>query len=641
MRKLYLFLCLLPAVPVAQVYDDFSDADLLHDPAWSGSLEHFKISYSSAVPEGQRPALQLDAPGAGISGLTTACEVAGDLQWQCWIKQSFNSSSGNFARFYLMSDSDDLSGPLNGYFIQTGGSDDSVIFCRQDSLAVSRLFAFDSLSAGNSANSFRLKIMRSPFGFWQFYADPAGGQGLKPCGEFTDTGISSGLFSGLYCQYTSSNASKFYFDDFYAGPRIVDSIPPALLSAEAISVSEIKLGFSEALDELTAINKLNYSLSPGSANPSGASLLADPSRVLLSFDPPMQEGLSYELDITSMKDLAGNESGPLSASLSYYRVKPYDIVFSEIMADPSPPFNLPEFEYLEIHNRSAFPLNIGADTAGFVFRHIVRSDDTPVDPLADTLHVIQYFGNCFAYDDGSAEAGYGLSPGGAKLAIRYKVFEADTLWGALLYFNQVVDEANIALFDLAVWRDNNGKPGELIYRRPSFKPTYSSTLNRFISYPFDSAIVVNNIFYIGWIQHADVNLNLGLDRSQDRHDQIYFNAGGEWQNSQIDGNLMIRPLMGTPENDIPMVSKEHPVQFRLFPNPHSGNELKVMIPENFPGSGNGGIIRFFNAFGQLSRELVYTGQPLSIGELPEGFYIVWYYDLESGKTASSKFIRIR
>jgi hypothetical protein len=359
MRKLYLFLCLLPAVSVAQVYDDFSDADLLHDPAWSGNLEHFKISYSSAVPEGQRPALQLDAPGAGISGLSTASELAGDLQWQCWIKLSFNSSSGNFARFYLMSDNDNLSGPLSGYFIQTGGADDSVVFCRQDSLAVSRLFALDSLFAGNSTNSFRLKILRNPLGFWQFYADPAGGQGLAPCGEFTDTGISSGSFTGLYCQYTSSNASKFYFDDIYAGPRIVDSIPPALLSAEAINEAEIRLGFSEALDEQTAINRLNYSLSPGSAHPSGAGLLTDPSHVLLSFDPPIQEGLTYTLTISSMKDLAGNESGPLSASLSYYRVKPYDIVFSEIMADPSPPFNLPEFEYLEIHNRSVFPLNIG------------------------------------------------------------------------------------------------------------------------------------------------------------------------------------------------------------------------------------------------------------------------------------------
>jgi hypothetical protein len=37
---------------------------------------------------------------------------------------------------------------------------------------------------------------------------------------------------------------------------------------------------------------------------------------------------------------------------------PYDLVFSEIMADPAPSLGLPEHEYLEIHNRSEYPLNL-------------------------------------------------------------------------------------------------------------------------------------------------------------------------------------------------------------------------------------------------------------------------------------------
>jgi len=65
MRKILLFSVIIPLSLSAQVSEDFSDGDFTQDPSWNGDLSHFKISSSSAVPQLQRPALQLDAPAAG------------------------------------------------------------------------------------------------------------------------------------------------------------------------------------------------------------------------------------------------------------------------------------------------------------------------------------------------------------------------------------------------------------------------------------------------------------------------------------------------------------------------------------------------------------------------------------------------
>lgn len=359
MRKFFLFTVMLPLCLFSQVTEDFSDGDFTQDPTWTGDMSHFKISTSTAVPADQRPALQLNAPAAGISTLAVAQQFIGDLEWQFWVKLSLNSSSGNFARVYLLSDSTDLKATHNGYFLQIGGPEDSVIFFRQDSVDVIRLLCLDSAYTGNSTNALRFKVLRSYEGNWKFYADPVGGHSIEFQGETNDLLFPGGNYFGIYCQYTSSNTTKFYFDDFYAGPLIIDSIPPALLKTDVVNPSEILLTFSEAVDPESAENPANYDVMPGMGNPYSAIRLLDAARVQLFFDQEMQNGEAYTLNISLLKDLSGNEMGLISQPVWYYRVSPYDLVFTEIMADPTPPRDLPEYEYLEIFNRSPYPLDLG------------------------------------------------------------------------------------------------------------------------------------------------------------------------------------------------------------------------------------------------------------------------------------------
>ncbi len=70
---------------------------------------------------------------------------------------------------------------------------------------------------------------------------------------------------------------------------------------------------------------------------------------------------------------------PLSATLLYYEARPHDILINEIMADPSPPVYLPEFEYLELYNRSASLISIENWTLEVGTRKYLLSGQMPPD----------------------------------------------------------------------------------------------------------------------------------------------------------------------------------------------------------------------------------------------------------------------
>ncbi len=354
MKRLFLYLVMLPIHVLSQVTDDFADGNFTANPEWSGDVNEFKITSSTAVPEAQRPALQLSAAEAGLSYLLVENFMIDATEWQCWIKLSFNSSSGNNARIYLVSDQPDLEMPLHGYYIQVGGTDDSLYFCRQDSLQEQQLFHFSSAYTGNSTNVMRLRITREGNGSWTFYQDDSGGTNFLQQGICIDSTYRQTSFFGFRCLYTASNASKFYFDDFYIGPIIYDTSPPVVNSARMINPTEIRCIFSETVDQASAENVLSYNLDRGIGNPYAAIRLLDPSQVHLFFDEEMQAETGYNLHIENISDLSENLMEPVDIPMFYNILKPYDIVISEIMADPSPSAGLPPFEYIELFNATDY-----------------------------------------------------------------------------------------------------------------------------------------------------------------------------------------------------------------------------------------------------------------------------------------------
>lgn len=161
------------------------------------------------------------------------------------------------------------------------------------------------------------------------------------------------------------------------------------------------------------------------------------------------------------------------------------------------------------------------------------------------------FANYYAYDDGSAETGYGLKRGSGKIAYRFRLNKPDSLRAISVYYFQAEDTIKRA-FNLAVWQSitPNGSQEELLYTKLVNYPTYTDSINGYHTYVLDSAIAVKGEFYIGWVQTSTFHLNVGWDRNYTSYRKaignpgLYFNTTGKWYLSEIPGTLMMRPHVG-------------------------------------------------------------------------------------------------
>ena len=79
--------------------------------------------------------------------------------------------------------------------------------------------------------------------------------------------------------------------------------------------------------------------------------------------------------------------------------------------------------------------------------------------MNDTLYHFQRFDH-YSYDDGSAEAAYGLVGSGAELAVQFSPPNGieDTIKSILIHFSPSVNDASTNPFFIQVWDDLGGNP---------------------------------------------------------------------------------------------------------------------------------------------------------------------------------------
>ncbi len=363
MKKVVLFFLFLPLYISAQIQENFGDGNFSANPAWHGDSSQFQISTYGSSAWSVAPRLQLNGTTADTSYLSTGCVMTSlnTMEWDFWVRLSLNTSKSNNCRVYLVSDQWNLEGSLNGYFVMFGddGDDqlDSVSLWRQSGETVEKIIAGHNCFTG-ATSSYRVKVERDAAGNWTLYTDGSGGTSYVLEGTGIDNTFSSSLYFGVFCKYTSSNKTNFYFDDIYAGPIIVDTIRPIVKSVIVISPTQLDITFSENVEQSSAENLLNYSIT-GIGNPVSATKDgANGSLVHLTFSTLFTNGSSYSIDIANVKDLAGNSMKNYTLPFTYYNAVAYDVVVNEIMADPDPPVGLPNYEYLELYNKSLSPINL-------------------------------------------------------------------------------------------------------------------------------------------------------------------------------------------------------------------------------------------------------------------------------------------
>lgn len=330
-----------------QVTDNFNDGDFTQNPTWIGDTSEYKVNNNLQ--------LQLDATEAGICYLTLPSEKhIGTQEWRFYIRVTLAPSDNNNARIYLTSNTLDIrSDTLTGYYLQFGEnlSNDAIELFYQDvteSHSICR--GIDGFIAASF--SLNIKVLLHEEGLWEIFIEDTetGKYTLHASGS--DNIRNENPIIGFYNKFTAGSKNKFYLDDIYHGPEIIDTTPPTLLKISGDpSGQAITLLFSEKISTESAHIYENYVIN-NILYPDSISFIEENfNNVKLHFHNPLADRTPHSIKIQHLEDLNGNCIADTTITFQCNKIRRHDLLITEIMADPSPPVELPNCEYVEIYNR--------------------------------------------------------------------------------------------------------------------------------------------------------------------------------------------------------------------------------------------------------------------------------------------------
>ncbi len=159
-------------------------------------------------------------------------------------------------------------------------------------------------------------------------------------------------YFGLKYSYTASKDRLLKFDGLrIKGSFIKDSSAPKIEKLVFVSRDEVHLFFDEDVFPTDS-----FSCRFGNQN---AIASFDENRIILELANELTNGMKYDLILDNFCDKKMNTDCTIK-SFEFFLPKMYDVVFTELMYDPSPPVYLPEADYLEIYNKCANDIHLTA-----------------------------------------------------------------------------------------------------------------------------------------------------------------------------------------------------------------------------------------------------------------------------------------
>jgi hypothetical protein len=371
MRTLFLLLVLIPLSATAQWTENFSDKNLNFNPVWTGDSTKFLINPSLQ--------LQLNAPVEAASAyLATPSNVCFKSSWTFWIKMGFNPSSANYANVYLMSNNPDLTKPLDGYYLRIGGSNDDLCLFRQEG-QVKTLIADGRDKMLNSDNVIaRIKVTRDDQGNWAVYCDTTGNINFQIAAHGVDNTIVQSAYFGVHCVYSKTRSTSFYFDDLeVTGELYNDETLPLVGEIKILDAKRLSISFSETIDSISACDTKNYNLQ----NNALQNIIFN-NDTRQSIELTFKDSFTCEYNNLFIRGISDVWGLPMKDTILIFRnctPQLSDVVFNEIMADPTPSQGLPEAEYIELFNRSNKTFDLGGwkltvGTKTYIFPQIKLSE---------------------------------------------------------------------------------------------------------------------------------------------------------------------------------------------------------------------------------------------------------------------------
>jgi hypothetical protein len=196
----------------AQINEKFEES--LLSGIWGGNKTSFVVTPDSK--------LQLKAPPeSSRSYLSSPSKAIINAEWQIGLQMNFNPSGSNYTRYYLCSDNPELTGPLNGYFLQIGNADDQLLLYKQTGTTLKKLGESGIKRLDMDTVKVEIKVLKDHAGNWNVFSRTAEGMDFTYEFSCNDATIEESSYAGIACYFTTTRREHFLFDYVFAAGETV------------------------------------------------------------------------------------------------------------------------------------------------------------------------------------------------------------------------------------------------------------------------------------------------------------------------------------------------------------------------------------------------------------------------------------
>ena len=408
MKKFVVFLSLSTAflLSFSQIHEHFLEPDFPH---WVGDRELFTVNSNHQ--------LQLNDTEAGTAYLSLPAPPFNDVwEWIFYIRLNFSPSNNNFSRVYLSCNTTDLTSMfLQGYYLHFGENQaqDAIELYEQNGMTHTKICRGKDTRIANKFAIY-VKIRYTEPNHWEILVD----ENLNGMYESDATGVSIEQFEhaalGVYCKYTMSNSKNFFFDDFYYGPPIVDTVKPKVLSVHPQQDGKtLHIKFSKNVAPETALLSSNYVIN-NNIKPVECNFVDHNfSLIEIRCKETLEDRVEQSIQIENVYDITGNKMEKFEGKFRFAKIRRNDILVTEIMSNPHPVIGLPDCEYIELHN---FGVPDAVVLKNWKLRINNSTKNLPEIHIPPNGYVFLIANSCAGYDDETETNMYRVSSLGIAIA---------------------------------------------------------------------------------------------------------------------------------------------------------------------------------------------------------------------------------
>ena len=260
----------------------------------------------------------------------------------------WDPSSSNTFYLFLGEVNDSLE--RNGYAVgvNASGSSDLVSLWRVTNGSVDQIITETSFDWSENTSAI-ITVSRSSVGDWTLsVADLQSGISAFSVGS--DVAYKNLTTVDLNFKYSQTRSGQLWFDDLLI---IRKNTPPIIETVKVLADGRLLVAFNEAIDT-AGISAANFKVEALSGVDFNVDNIEFQNKYEVIVDAGKISEPQLTISVSNVADLEGERNIISSKSFNYQLpIEKYDVVFTEIMADPSPVVELPETEFLEIYNRTS------------------------------------------------------------------------------------------------------------------------------------------------------------------------------------------------------------------------------------------------------------------------------------------------